>query len=466
MGVLLVFTLSLASIFVPGELLQSTGSFAAKYTVTIERPETHVMHVEAVFSAPPTPLRLRILVPGTLTYQISMGPDETITYPFHVANIEVSDEQGESLPFDWNPQPDQVSYLVIYPGSAGEVHLSYDVVVLRPGGVYIGWETVQSQAYLGEDYGVIVPEAALFLPTEVSEVTVHFDLPQGWRPVAEGRRVDERTYILDISPVRWCSNVEGCISYIAVGPFDVYHVPVYGVDLTVAIQHGTSIPVAEMLDLSKKSFIYFSETFGPYQASDQFLVIFVEDESDGSCFHGILFSPRLGNSNVHNYAGHSRSCYPIWNMLVPDEMIYLWIEQMGVYGHPFDDAIWLIQSMSETFYLATVRFGYASEAEYYERILSDWEVYQSDLRAAGLENSQVILADPNTDLVVGKAGLVTAMLREEIVEATHGEKDFDDLLTMVVVPNPTGFTNGDILNALKELTGKDFTEFFQNFSFR
>jgi len=446
----------------PG-VAHAQAGFAAEYTITVEHPETHIMHVDAVFTHPPTPLRLRIWLSGTLTFQIGMSPDETITYPFQVANIEVWDGQGHHVPFTWSPRPGEESYLVISTGRKSEIHLSYDVAVLRPSDVRIGWSYVRAEAFLGPEYGVFIPDDTLFLSPLLDEITLHFRLPKGWRAVAEGEEISPLDYRISTRASFTSPCICGTLSFVAMGPFHVFRKTIAGKEFIVAIQQGQPIPIAEMLDLSARSFAYYTKTFGPYRPSDRFLTIFVNDESSGGCFHGFLFSPRAGNSTLHNYAGHPLSCYPFWNNMIADEMIYLWTDQLGVYGNPHTSASWLIQSMGVTYYRLTVKLGYATEAQYYARMLSDWEVYQDDLRSAGLTNAQVVLATTDSPLIVGKAGLVTGMLREKIVEATHGEKDFDDLLKMVIVPNPTGFTNQDILRALKTLTGKDFSDFFQKY---
>ncbi len=461
-ALLLGTTMGLAQSVTP---VWASSGLSATYEIVIEKPETHILHVNATFTNPPQILRLRILVPGTLTYQISMSPDEVITYPFHVTNIEVRDERGRSIPFTWNPRPGEPSYLTIKANGVSPVHLSYDASVLRPSGVRIGWEHVRAEAYLGPEYGLLLPDALLFLPLTLPTVTLRFHLPQGWRAVVDGKETNPNEYIVDITPAQHNDCICGALSFIGVGPLQVFRKHIAGKDLIIAIQKGKQIPAAEMIDLASRSFAYYSQRFGHYPNGDRFLALFFKDVSRDGCFHGFLFSPRAGNSNAHNYLGTPRpqNCYPTWYMLIPDEMIYLWMDGLKVYGNIHPDASWLIQSMGVVFMRLTVKLGYASEAEYYSRVLSDWRVYQDDLKSAGVTNADIVLAHADSPLIVGKSGLITYILQEDIATATHGEKDYTDLLSMAVLPHPQNFTNGEILQALKTLTGKDYTDFFRKY---
>jgi hypothetical protein len=443
---------------------QAQGISRLVYEITIEHPETHIVHVRAeLHNLAPEQTSLKIASPQGLKFRLATGgSDNQIEYPFHSANWKAVDDLGISLPIETVADPNNpgvIPELVIFNAGASDAVLEYDIVVLSAVPAGIGQPLPDSTAYLGADYGLIDPAALLYLPTGPLEIVVKFVLPGGWSAIVDGEQQMDGSYLLT-DAVGLKTIAAGELSYMTVGPFAVSITSYGDVDLVVAVQRGRNIPTERVSQYITRSFEYFTDLMTPFK-QDSLIQVVIADTTPQGAYRAIIGAPSAGHSSIHNYCGEDQPCDDTWYMHIPENMATIWVDAMGVARSSGISARWLACTAVTAGRKLSMQLGDYSLDEYYQLLTSEWQSYLYHLELLGIPQAAIQLgAGQGGRMYDEKCSLVGVMLDQQIQVDTGGLLDLADVWVEVARNNPAEVTSFNLLQILSQMTGKDYAPFF------
>lgn len=431
------------------------------YTLVITDPASHVAHVQLdVEGLHQNTLTLRLRTPATLTFDTTVYcGEETITFPWHVANFTAIASEGEPIPVS--------SYVVgnervredvrsLTVAGFSNIRVEYDVIPMGIEPFILEQDRLSS--YLGSRFGFFFAAHAYFLPPPeqpVGTLRFAFNLPEGWKVATTWERVGG-LHIADprqvLSP-HWFWGPG-----IAVGPFEIEERSLGTTSVRAAVAESIPEPDrSRVREMIFDTFEYLRSVLGEYP-SPYFLHVVLDEPylcPDGRAEASPIMDLLRGEDTalvtyqaILSGAGDHPDRPWDWQV-IPDEASYLWFE-VGEVGTPE----WFLgRAMPQLYVYAAYKAG-------------GWDCDWRDPSYAFVE-PKVWYYFQVLDMLLydERPAYLVMALRQEIRSRTDDQYDLFDLLGYLSRSRPAHHDEWGLLQALYDLTGQDFTDWFEAYVF-
>jgi predicted metalloprotease with PDZ domain len=440
-GLLLISSLIVGLLF---------GAHLASVQAADEMPlQNHRAHVLLAFSKPDTDTL-------TLTFSTYSG-----SYPIPILGLEATNEKAEKLLVEYTESNGR--FWKIMSHNAGQVFVQYVVEfsVMRGGSEHLG--------YLGNGFAASMAEWTFLMPYQrtVRDVTIQFKMPAGWKSYTPWNNVGQDTYYSN-------SMQSFPDSVYTLGDFNTFTRRIGATNASIAVYNQWTRETQEQIAQSAlKIFEYQSNLFGK-SVMDRYIATFFPFADDGvqiwggenSYSQGISVRTPLDERGFINaMQWFSHQIFHRWNAWIPDGMI----------RHSSEEQ-WFSEGVN-VYYESKVLLdlGILTEhtvlKEYYRQYLSQYvgTKYDVALTEAPMHtNAEMSGQDAQrySFIVYEKGALVSLMLDIRIRGLTNGEKTMDNLMSSMYsrYGGMKGqFSNHDVMESLRLLTGHDFTDFFNQY---
>lgn len=392
----------------------------------------------------------------TLTFNTYSG-----SYPIPILNLEATNEKAEKLLVEYTESNGR--FWKIMSHNAGQVFVQYVVEfsVMRGGFEHLG--------YLGNSFAVSMVEWTFLMPYQrtVRDVTIQFKMPAGWKSYTPWNNVGQDTYYSN-------SMQSFPDSVYTLGDFNTFTRRIGGTNASIAVYNKWTRETQEQIAQSAlKIFEYQSNLFGK-SVMDRYIATFFPLADDGaqiwggenSYSQGISVRMPLDEGGFINaMQWFSHQIFHRWNAWTPDGMARL-----------SDKEQWFSEGV-DVYYESKVLLDLGILAEhtvlkdYYQQYLSQYvgTKYDVPLMEAPMHtNAEMSGQDAQrySFVVYEKGALVSLMLDIQIRSATNGEKTIDQLMSYMYSRyggRKGQFSNNDVMRALRFLTGRDFSLFFNEY---
>jgi predicted metalloprotease with PDZ domain len=382
-------------------------------------------------------------------------PDGWATF---VHGMTVSDAAGNSIGFEKVEEDGWGSWRV--DAEDGEqLQLNYEV---RFDHDQHDWNPVGGQdarpAYSNGALFLISRALFVYTPYGVTTATIHLEVPEGWKVAAPWPELDGRpgSYFVE-SYDSLVSNV------LVLGQFHRQEVQDGNMSVILAVDSALSSKVEEFRDTFQRQLAEYRRIFNGTPRIIYLVAIRATDEIDGESFHNsfsqIVMPERIDSRKI------------IWSNVLGHELFHFWNGNYFLVGREKSEVEWFGEGFTEYFASRTLlRTGLIDEAAYFDKLAryfsryhiarNRWPVDPVSLVAAGEDKSQ------NWLLLYGGGATLALLLDVEILAGTDGEKGLDDV--MLLLKNRYGDRGvpidvADIQNAVSEVSGKDYSEFFTRY---
>jgi len=395
-----------------------------EYIVTVNDPENHLAHVTLTmsnFDEKQISLRVRPIAETTVDYD----------KPF-IKEVTIAGGQGRIVS---GPSFEGGEWLVVV-DTEGVNNLTIDYKVeqllLDPHGAY--------ESYIGEDFAVIVPNTLLLYPKS-SEVkgTIHFIGPDGWSVSSVWEEIETDIFSFE--------GTEELDNFVAFGPFSMHAEEIDELKVTLSVFEGVESQVDpdESFQVIEDLTHYYSQAFKPLDKEELHWIVVSDPVTGGGVRDKSFLVSAVRMENFWGIFAH--------------EYVHLWNGTgVGI------DPVWFREGATEFLaYRGLVDIGTISEDARKEILLRDWQIYL-DLIANGEDKAVSSAPRPDPDINYRKGHLVNYTLDLTIQDITKGERDFLDV-TRYLAANYWGtrLSNDDILQAVNQVTGTDFSDFFSKY---
>ncbi|MEJ2704988.1 MAG: M1 family aminopeptidase [Sedimentisphaerales bacterium] len=306
--------------------------------------------------------------------------------------------------------------------------------------------------YATED-GAFWTGRALFIVGEMNDITVSFDLPDGWRVSTPWQSVPNQTATFSLKNANELTE-----AFLFAGTHIEERAKAGNTEIILVL--GTTMSDArELLQrTSQRLLSAYAELFGGTVSGQTLIVINPQDRRhsfDGGVFGrsiSMLMGDEPNKSNVER-----------WAPFIAHEVFHLWNGQAINYvGQEY----WFSEGFTEYYSnVISTRIGLINEQHFIQRLRRAGESYyqnvgQVSIRKAGDSETR------NSALQYQGGSLVAASLDIRIRKATNNTKGLDDLMRQMYQEfGTTGkkYTIEDVERIVYEITGKDHTQFFERY---
>jgi len=368
-------------------------------------------------------------------------------YAYYLRDITASDASENSLSVN---EIGDARWWVGVPDNKSTVTLSYKALLKHD---ERDWEWGPDEAPYTKDDCVFWTGRALFIVSEVSDIELSFELPDGWRvstpwQLVEGKR--HTFYVKDHDDLTE--------SFILVGTHFEHLAKSGDTEILLAIG-GRFKKAKNVMQSTVEGFLKaYTELFGGAPKNRMLLVANPYDRNgsmDGGVF-GRSISLLMGN----NLGDASRNR---WAPFVGHEVFHVWNGQAISYS---GQEYWFSEGFTN-YYSAVIsaRLGLSSEADFINRMERACKLYLSkqgglSIRDAGSSKSS------HFELVYEGGSLIGAALDLQIRKLTNNEKSLDDVMKQMYREfgiTGTKYAMQDVIRIINTVSGADFNEFFQKY---
>ncbi len=328
------------------------------------------------------------------------------------------------------------------------------------------WDKKPYYGYISDDFAVFLAEYVFVIPSpdySIGSVAVTFNVPEGWQVVTPWPQNDGIYNPLGLPPRAEQSTVFQH-SIIGLGPFELYTKTIGNAEVPVGFYGDwTTNAMEEVSEIVWDLFSYHASVWG--------------DSLDPPYI--VIFFPRISSDGRQIFGGMSQTgqLIPVTTIQDGKDAIY-WFDPAAElsearwlsydWGFMDESCNWFAAGPAQ-FYawksLIQTRIDNSNEAESKFRGIYDIYVnqYVDTNKDWALASSE---ADGDKFFIFWKGYLVTLLMSKEIYLQTNGNYTFDDFSEFLF--GKYGFTGAslqeeDIKAELFNLTGIDFTEFFNKY---
>lgn len=455
-----------------------TSRLELSYSLDMERPSTHLLHVEITATAVKEPL-LRFVMPA-------WAPGRYAIYDFakNVQEFSAVGANGEALPWQ---QPDKQTWTVNTAGCGGTVKVRYKVFANDLTGSFSQFDTSHA--------AINGASVFMYLPgNKPDPLTLTVHPPQGWKIVSGfSMSLTQTTFQvpnydvlidtpLEIGADCWVNDFEEDGKTFRVV---VHSYPDQSGDAgnrSALVDGLKKIVRSEMAmmptpDFTHYTFLFHFDPALPMGDGMEHL------DSTDIIVHGMLSGS--GVSEALETAAH--------------EFFHLWnVKRLRPAGlGPFDysrevytPSLWFVEGITTYYsYVTLLRSGIWSQQEFLDRLAGEARALREapGRRLMSAESSsfhawfydrspqmQETNFANSTISYYNKGALLGMLLDLEIRSATHGQKSLDDVIRLMYekfYESPAtgyylrgrGYAEKDILDAVNQVAGSDLTPFFQQY---
>jgi predicted metalloprotease with PDZ domain len=363
-----------------------------------------------------------------------------------VRNLTATDPAGNTIPVKNYGE----ARWTITPTENRPITLSYDVI-LEHDKSDLPWGRDEAP-YVTND-GAFWTGRALFIVGEMNDITVHFDLPDGWRVSTPWQSVPNQATTFSMNNANELTE-----AFIFAGTHIEQRAKAGDMEIILALGNQLR-PSSELLQqTSQKLLNAYAALFGGTVPGRILIVTNPQDikhSFDGGVF-GRSISMLMGDEP-------SKDNVERWAPFIAHEVFHLWNGKAINYA---GQEYWFSEGFTEYYANVTAaRIGLIGERDFLQRLGRACESYyqnvgQVSIRKAGDSESR------NSALQYQGGSLVAATLDIRIRKAKDNTKSLDDLMRQMYDEfGTTGkkYTIEDVERIACEITGKDYTQFFEKY---
>lgn len=455
-----------------------TSRLELSYSLDMERPSTHLLHVEITATGVKEPL-LRFAMPA-------WAPGRYAIYDFakNIQEFSVVGANGKALPWQ---QPDKQTWAVDTAGCGGTVKVRYKVFANDLTGSFSQFDASHA--------AINGASVFMYLPGDKGDpLTLTIYAPQGWKIVSGfSMSLTQTTFQvanydvlvdtpLEIGADCWVNDFEEDGKTFRVVVHSYPDQSGDAVNRSALVDGLKKIVRSEMAmmpapDFTHYTFLFHFDPALPMGDGMEHL------DSTDIIVHGMLSGSGL--SEALETAAH--------------EFFHLWnVKRLRPTGlGPFDysrevytPSLWFVEGITTYYsYVTLLRSGIWSQQEFLDRLAGEARALREapGRRLMSAESSsfhawfydrspqmQETNFANSTISYYNKGALLGMLLDLEIRSATNGQKSLDDVIRLMYgkfYESPAtgyylrgrGYAEKDILDAVNQISGKDLTPFFQQY---
>lgn len=319
-------------------------------------------------------------------------------------------------------------------------------------------------SYIGENYGILDGHALFLAPRDLSitsKIKIQLRLPSDWDAITpwdvesqlnfSTKRIDE---VSD--------------SVLCIGKFQYTKRKINDKEIYIAFC-GTdkySSDLESKGDTAVKIFNDYTSRFGDFPFS-KYVAIFAAKTPDGKYIHGTAhgsgFAGPIEMGNIYTLQFMAHEIFHVWNgRLISQKSDYeVWFKEgfTQYYGYitPYRAGLY-----GKDIYLQYLKNDYSEYLKIYENGLdmAVTRVNEGIARREGFTQADSI----RVWIMYNKGALVAHLMNNTIMEYTKGQKTLDNLMNyMFNNYRYKSYTTDDILKAVNNITGQDFSKFFMDY---
>jgi predicted metalloprotease with PDZ domain len=437
-----IFLLLLLTLIANGQSKSDIES--PEYTIQINKSNRNIAKIEANI----------ILNDSTIRMAIWGHPWLKHGWATFVKKLNIKTESGQTLSYTTVDKDGWGKWNVIAPNGT-KVHLSYEVHFDHKNHDWNPAGGIDSRPEVTDDAHFLVTKALFIYSPGVKNAKIKFKIPSNWE-IATNWKKDKRGFYFADSWINLINNA------LAAGDFNKKVVTNGQMSLIFAIDKKLSKHKNRFIDLMQKQLNAFSEIYNGTPNRNYLIALRKADEDDGESFQD-SFNQVLTDDRIEER-------YIVWANTMAHEMFHYWSSGYSTPGKS-EDIAWFNEGFTEYYSgLSLMRTGVITEELYIkkaERFLSRyivtkkmWPVDQVSLVDAGKEKHK------NWLLIYGGGSTMALALDIEIRTLTKHHKSLDDVMLLLKTKygdNKIKITTAHILEAVNEVSGQKFNEFFDKY---
>lgn len=319
-------------------------------------------------------------------------------------------------------------------------------------------------SYIGEDYAILDGHALFLTPRDLSiteKINIQLKLPPNWDAITPWyieSKLNFSTKRID----------EVSDSVLCIGNFQYTKRQINDNEIYIVFC-GTdkySSDLESKGDTAVKIFNDYTSRFGDFPFS-KYVAIFAARTPDGKYIHGTAhgsgFAGPIEMGNLYTLQFMAHEIFHVWNgRLIKQKSDYeVWFKEgfTQYYGYitPYRAGLY-----GKEIYLQYLKNDYNEYLRIYEngQDIALTRVNEGIARREGFTQADSI----RVWVMYNKGALVAHLLNTTIMELTKGQKSLDDLMNyMFSNYRYKSYTTDDILRAVNNITGQDFSKFFMDY---
>lgn len=437
---------SLMTLALTGISAADDASQVDRYTITFNSDRPEIAHIDAQITLSEQTLRM---APWGHPY-LARG------WATFVDNFVVEDETGRPVEFADAGRDTWGAWKIDAPDGS-RLHVRYDTEFSQD---EYDWNSAGGQdsrpALSGEALFLVTKALFVYSPS-VAAAEVTIVKPDSWKisapwPLLPG---SQSTFSVD----SWIGLVNNAL---VIG--DHYERTIQ--DGNMAIILAIDRPLADSVDLFERTFRLqlgaYRELFGGTPESQYLVTIRAANEDDGESFENsfnqVITPGRLGDRAI------------VWANTMSHELFHYWNGNHVLVGADKSDVEWFSEGFTEYYSSLTLhRTGLIDESLWFKKLETYlgrhfvttrmWPVEPESLVQAGQDKHK------NWLRIYGGGATMALVLDIEIRAATGGEKGLDEVMRLLTTRfghSGARYRVTDILEAANDVSGSDFTRFFED----
>ena len=415
-----------------------------EYTIQIDKSNRNIAKVEA-----------NIIVNDSTIRMAAWGhPWLKHGWATFVKKLKIETASGQTLSYTTVDKNGWGKWKVAVPNGTNvllsyEVHFDHKNYDWNPAG------GIDSRPEVTDDALFLVSKALFIYSPGVKNAKIKFKIPSNWKIATSWKKGKRGFYFAD----SWISLVNNAL---VLGKFDKKIVTNGQMNLVFAIDKNLSQYRERFINLMQKQLNAFSKIFGGTPNRNYLITIRKANEDDGEAFEG-SFNQVIIDKRIEDR-------YIVWANTMAHEMFHYWNGNY-ISGEKPKNTYWFTEGFTEYYSsFSLMRTGIIPEELYLkklERYISRyvitkkmWPVDQLSLVEAGKEKHK------NWLLLYGGGATMALALDIEIRTLTKHHKSLDDVMLLLKSKygdNKIKITTAHILEAVNEVSGQKFNEFFDKY---
>ncbi len=332
------------------------------------------------------------------------------------------------------------------------VHLTHDEYDWDSVGGQDGRPTWKDDAFFG------VTRAFFIYSYSDEEMTVRIDKPDSWLMAAPWREYEGEDNLFFVP------NLNSLVSNaLVLGDFDRRTAKSGEMRIILALDKEISAHGSELISVLHTQLDEYARIFDGTPAITYVVAIRAADEDDGESFYTsfnqVTLKDKLGGPRI------------VWGSVISHEMFHFWNGGNFLRGTDKATVEWFSEGFTEYYTsLSMFRTRLIDEETYYKKLERYLARYYMTTRRWPEERLSLVAAgkdkQKNWFFIYGGGATVALALDLDIRDRTGGEKSLDDV--MLLLKRRFGdagatYTVQDVLDAVNEVSGADYTEFFDKY---
>ena len=432
--------------FVPGTAnSQANPERVAHYSVQFDEMESRLAHVQAEMTLQSSTIKMAAWGHPWL-------PEGWATF---VENLVVTDPAGNVLNITPVAEDGWGSW-VVEAEDGLRITLRYDVRFTHD--EYDWTEAGGQDSRPSYSHGALfIVSRALFFysPYSIDEATVNFSTPEEWEISTPWLLIEDEPNTYHVE--NWSSLVSNMI---VVGDHLRHEIEIDDMSIILAIDTSLEENVSDFEDTLRTQLDSYSRLFGGVPEATYLIAVREAEEIEGEAFDNSFSQIVIGDRFDQRRL--------IWANVFGHELFHSWNGANTLIGVEKAHVEWFGEGFTEYFAsLASFRTGILSENIYHNKLARYFARYFISKRMWPGEPISLVEAGndkpANWLYLYGGGATIALILDIEIRDFTNAERGLNDVMLLMKQrfgDTDTRFDVDDVLQAVNDVSGSDFTEFF------